>query len=448
MDENQDELELESEQYKAIDPINYTDECLSEIGIDLNTRKITKGFIKLYPRDFIVEEIGQDEKVSTITPNEANIPDEAISNAKLQIEFDLVKIGMATFEAKRKIAETLDLSIEDIKTAGLKDSKAITSQKAVISNRTKEEIKKIELPQIILKNIRAKKGTLNTGELIGNRFTILVRTEKKENKQLIERIGQIQTEGFLNFFSLQRFGTRLISHKIGQAIVNNDCERAANILLFTQSNHECKIYREIRTEAEKKWRDWSGMKELFSEDKAYFAAEFSILTELESGSNFFQAFKNQEWTTKIFVHAFTSYYFNKLLSTLNKAGAEIIPEKLPFLCKNQEILDYYKKYLPNDDTNWQNILEFSFDRILSTDKKGINSKIVPKVKHVIDLPIGYLFVFDLDKGAYATTFLSNFFELIQYNEQPDWLNQDQIDTLKLVGRESVFEIEEKLNRLN
>jgi len=430
-----------SELYVAKRPVNFTDDCLVEVGITTKQDKISAGFMKVLPSDFIVEEISPSGEISTVET--ASIETKDDESEKPQIEFDLVKENIATVEAVKQIAEKLSIEKNQIKYAGLKDSKAITSQKVAVGNIEREKIVALSIPNILIKNIRLRKGSIDVGGIKGNRFTILIRTEGKDSEKLLKNIQTIESRGFANFYSLQRFGTRLISHEIGKEIINNNCEEASKILFFRASDHEMKKYGEIREQAEVLWLSWPEIRELFEVYPSYFAAEISILKSLESGSNFFQAFKAQEWTTSIFIRAYTSYLLNKVLSIMTRDND--IPDDIPLVSQDDEIIDFYKAYLPDEDFNWENIKSFPLGYMGLDKMRSVQSMIKPKIDKVLECEEGYVFVFELDKGAYATTFLANFFELMQFGDRPSWLNTEKVDTLKMLGRESVYDIEEKLN---
>ncbi len=62
--------------------------------------------------------------------------------------------------------------------------------------------------------------------------------------------------------------------------------------------------------------------------------------------------------------------------------------------------------------------------------------------------IGYIFYFDLPKGAYATTFLSQVFDLYQGRPTPSWVNPLEIDTRLPLGLHSIQETEAHFNSHN
>ena len=126
----------------AREPMIDDNETLKWVGIDGNIfgeRPI--GYIKLYPQDFIVEEIRLDESLSDV--DVAPMTDDTSSESDgLTYYADLVKIGISTIAAEKKIAELLDIEEKNVSHAGIKDNNALTSQH--ISIRGLPDIQKFQ----------------------------------------------------------------------------------------------------------------------------------------------------------------------------------------------------------------------------------------------------------------------------------------------------------------
>ena len=77
-----DEQEI-LKKYQAEDPALVTsqrlydyDEILKHIGIDIDFGYLPQGYLNLYPQDFVVEELGEENNLSTIEPGGFKIPEE------------------------------------------------------------------------------------------------------------------------------------------------------------------------------------------------------------------------------------------------------------------------------------------------------------------------------------------------------------------------------------
>lgn len=415
----------------------FTPEYFNLIGIDYPFQVLGKGYIRLLWSDFIVEEINKEGKIISISPQEESHSQE-FNEEKPKTEADLVKQGMPTFEAVERLAKNLEIPTNNINYAGLKDSGAVTSQEVSFNGIRPEKLANLNIPNLFLKNIHERKGVVEVGSLLGNRFTILVRTAPVEENQVEEKVTHFNQEGFLNFYSLQRFGPRLLSHKIGQLILQGKYQEAVKMHLIGESPHEMTAFRRLRQEAVQYWGNWAKMKEIFGRFPYFLYYELQVLESLkETSIGFVRALGAVQEQTKLFVYAYFSYLFNQILSLLAKEGS--IPEELPLLRDYPEIKQLYQKILSVDEMNKLLFNHRGLEWLNLSKKQFVKTKIIPKIWHVTEVPVGYIFHFDLEKGAYATTLLSDFFNLYQGKPVPDWVNQADYDSRTPLGYSPVHE---------
>lgn len=412
----------------------FTAEFLPKIGIDLQKEKCGKGYIKLYPADFIVEEITQSYRVVNIAPGEENLQAEPSPN--LQTGAELVKEGIDTFEAAQRIAKALNIDPASVKSAGLKDSKAITAQTISISNVTPEQVRELQIPNLFLKNIRQRKGTIETGSLFGNKFTIVVRTDKKNNAKVIESVQAMKAGGFYNFFSLQRFGPRMINTDLGRLILEEKFEEAVKMFLTAGSPNEILALKNIRSLALAHWGNWPEMRREFFTFPYFFRYEIKILDSLAQNGKFVLALKEIQDQTKIFVYAYCSYWFNKLLSSMISSSATL-PETLPMLSSNEEVKNQYASIIPKEELDSLVFAQPTMPFIDMNKVRQVPARIKPEIYRAFELPFGYIFSFSLGKGAYATTMLAELFDLYQGSPVPEWVAKDEIDSKKSLGEVAV-----------
>ncbi|MFY9463055.1 MAG: tRNA pseudouridine(13) synthase TruD, partial [Candidatus Sungiibacteriota bacterium] len=206
------------------------DVTLQGIGIDpavLGSR--IRGHVKLFPEDFIVEEVSQDGVLHTID-TAPFFSDSPVENGKT-VWCDLVKMGIDTLEVVEELSRQLGIEKKYIGVAGIKDRRAITSQLVSIRGVRQDIVAAVSAQNFFLKNITTGKGALSVGALRGNRFTIVVRTKDPPEPHFFEtKIHDLQEQGFWNFFYTQRFGTpRLISHKLGLFILQERYEEVVRM---------------------------------------------------------------------------------------------------------------------------------------------------------------------------------------------------------------------------
>ncbi len=114
--------------------------------------------LKQLPTDFVVEEI----------------PDYTVSPQKDQHTiFLLQKQEVDTFEAIRRIAQRLHISLFEIGYAGLKDKHALARQ--YVSIPTKYNVQNLKLDSIELTAVGYSQKKIKIGDLTGNQFIITAR---------------------------------------------------------------------------------------------------------------------------------------------------------------------------------------------------------------------------------------------------------------------------------
>ncbi|MCK4592674.1 tRNA pseudouridine(13) synthase TruD [Candidatus Parcubacteria bacterium] len=416
------------------------EEIFRRIGIAIPAKSRPQGYLRLYPEDFIVEEVSQEKEVSEIEPEEKEIhPDHPFC-----LGCNLVKTGISTFDAQNLLASALEIKNGRITYAGLKDVNAITSQKIVfldLNAEIFERIKKVSFSNLFLTNFHLEEKGISPGRLYGNRFTILLRTEEKISEQdFSKHIAEIKEKGFKNFYSTQRFGTpRFSSHIFGKLILQGKFKETIFTFFTEPGLQEMPIIKEKRGEAKNCFGDWKKIEEIFSELPFTFRNELQLLSYLkENPENFIGAlifFKDQ---TRFWMYAYSSYLFNKIISI---EGLDL-PEKLPLLLSNYQLdKDLYRPWLEKDEIgNYEkNISHFRF---MQLTRRFVKTRLFPEEILFKTVPEGIILSFILEKGAYATTFLANFFEVKEKLPIPRWIKSERYDTKKLLGTGSVEAVKE------
>ena len=164
-------------------------------------KKLPLGYLKLWPQDFIVEEITTDGELQTIFPDKFLhkkrdfLPEDPIIYATL------VKCGLSTIEAIEELAKKLNLDPRNLKFAGIKDKHAITSQlisiksgelaetsshlppRSALPRSVVEELNQISSLNFFIKNVFSRNKEIYLGGLRANQFTILIRTGPSFKKE-------------------------------------------------------------------------------------------------------------------------------------------------------------------------------------------------------------------------------------------------------------------------
>jgi len=183
-------------------------------------------------------------------------------------------------------------------------------------NLDEAELKRITLPGLKIKVLGRTNRSVSLGDLLGNRFRITIRDLAcPEPGATLARITEeiVQQKGVPNYFGVQRFGdTRPVTHKVGEALARGKIEEAVYIYLALPFSGEPERTREAR---EKLWvsRDIPSALKDFPE---YLHHELAMLNYLrEHPGDYAHSFDVLSVNLKrLFVHAYQSYLFNKILS--------------------------------------------------------------------------------------------------------------------------------------
>jgi tRNA pseudouridine13 synthase len=273
------------------------------------------GRIRTKYEDFYVEEIPE------------HLPSGTGPNTWLLIE----KIGRNTLDVVLDIAKEMKISRKRMGFAGMKDKSALTKQWLCVSNSEASDLEGLEdkLYNVKILDIKQNEKKLRIGQLIGNKFKILIRdTEDPENDVKIANnvLNQLEIFGVPNYFGWQRFGkNRSNTHRVGEFLVHNDIKGAVDSYIGNPYEGEKNHIKAARS-----YYDEGEFEEAYESMPAGMRYEKMMLRELIK-----QMRKKGELDEKsyrialeslpkplkrMFVHAYQSYLFNKAVSERSKLG--------------------------------------------------------------------------------------------------------------------------------
>ena len=419
------------------------DVLLREFGIIIPGKEsFSPGYLKLWPEDFIVEEVTPEGEVCTVTKENLLTENTPLEYAPT-IFATLVKCGISTIEAIDDMVAQLGCDRTAIGYAGIKDRDALTAQRISFRKISPQKLKTLSSPYFFLKDVSASKGAVTTGGLRGNRFTLLIRTpktffEKNTLDTFAKNLNTIRAHGFHNFFYLQRFGTpRLRNYAWGLSILRGDYKQAVFDALTYQAPRELTYFKNLRAECGRLFGDWQAIDKLITPFPIIFRHEQRLIRHLkEHPDDYGGALAELPDQITLWVYALASKYFNETLSMLAQSGKPL-PATLPlFLGFNKKSWAPYETQLKRDGIfppPFQNLKPFPFlqirDRNLTTTDR-------PNILGAEACDQGLVLCFELGKGQYATTFLSHIFNLIS-GKPPEYLDTTQIDTKGLLNQESI-----------
>ncbi len=406
-------------------------EVLAPFGIYLPGKEFfPEGFIKLFPEDFIVEEIDAHHIVRTINYENVLGETSSIPGTGDTIYVTLVKGGLSTLEVIRELATKLRISEKNIGYAGIKDKYAITAQRISIRGAREEDIKKIQSPQYFFKDAIKDKGAISMANLEGNRFSIFIRTKPGASPLAVTG----SEENFYNYFYLQRFGSpRFINFHWGYDILKGNYEKAVRSVLFDECSREIPYVGSLRQKA-RTLTDWKEVKAVFEPTLDIMQSEAPILEHLiKHPQDFKGALATIPEQIQLWLYGLASLLFNEKISYA--VQREVSPlASLPFIFSNERSdIETYREELRSlgiYPPPFQNLRPFPFIRLAHRMTPTVLTASGIEIRHTTH---GSVISFSLPKGAYATTFLSHHIN-IAADLVPDDFSKEKIDPRELTDK--------------
>lgn len=234
----------------------------------------------------------------------------------------VTKVNAETHHVVRDLSRRLGVSQKRISWAGTKDKRAVTTQRMSIYD---VDVKK----PLIMHNItvepigRADKPVV-LGDLRGNDFSITIRCIKGPPEEvevgILTAAEEINSQGGVpNFFGIQRFGSiRPVNQLVGKTLLDGDVETAVMIYMALPFPDEPEAVQEARKFV---W-DTHDFKEGLKLLPLRLRYERAMMSHLIACPGDYDGALNVLSINlqRLFVHAYQSYLFNKMLSLRIKRG--------------------------------------------------------------------------------------------------------------------------------
>ena len=274
------------------------------------------GKIRTSAKDFEVREV--------IDGNILNSIKKEYSQQRFAI-FTLEKTNIDSIHAA-KIASRLFGA--NVRILGLKDSRACTLQYLAVRAVRNMQLS-LSRGNITLNLLGYTDENFSPRALLGNRFRIWVRgtnSDAGQAKKSLESLkASFEARKISNFYGLQRFGaTRPITHLVGRALVNGSFEDAVRILVAEESPNDSDEVAEAREAfTHRKLKE-----ALQSFPESYDIEKALIKSLIEKPSNYVAALRKLYLRVRrLFLAAYSSYIFNKVLSRTIYAGESFVPKE-------------------------------------------------------------------------------------------------------------------------
>lgn len=273
------------------------------------------GRLRTHAEDFVVEEIGDG-------------PPKREKGRFLAAKIELVNWEHNHFV--RDATRALRLPRRNVGFAGTKDKRAVTTQwfTFLVSQSDEEVVDRLQsMNRVRVLEHHRTERSLRLGQHEGNRFEVTVRdipfSHEKARPLLDETLGTLaKTGGFPNFFGMQRFGAiRPITHLVGEALLQGDLEKAVMTYVTGPAAAESEPLKEARARILKD-RDWRQASNLLPGEAKF---ELAVAHHLAGKPDDFKgALRRLPGNlVLLFVHAYQSYLFNRILSARIGRGLPI-----------------------------------------------------------------------------------------------------------------------------
>jgi len=330
------------------------------------------GEIKVYPEDFVVEEVWGDRVFTVDFSLFSRIRDRFSTftqGGREYLHFTLVKREWTTIKALQYMARRLHISLKRFGFSGMKDKRAVTAQRVSVWRVEAAKLMRLRLKDVWVKDLDYSDERITLGNASGNRFTVTIRNiphGERQIRRILEEFRAVAQEGRIpNFFGPQRLGRKGENVAIGRAIVDGDLKLATDILL-----QKVQPYLEegaVENLPDVFWIEKRVLRHLRSHPNDHAGALRRIPKKL----------------LRVFTHSVQSQAFNETLKEAILNGD--VPEML-------EVKGFHVNKMPELSTH-------SFQRRSYLDVRDFS---------VLRVDNGLAKIrFTLGKGGYATTLLSH-----------------------------------------
>lgn len=205
------------------------------------------------------------------------------------LHFVLYKRNLETNSVMSQLAKAMGVNVSAFSYAGTKDKRGITTQFCTLYRGSMERLemlnragRDLETFNFVVGNATYAREKLNLGDLQGNRFSLAIRSLPSDDvvsdEQIHAAVASWAARGFINYFGLQRFGTKSIpTHEIGRAILQRDYKLVVDLVLKPQEGDASKI-----AEARQKFQENQDVDAALKALPPYLIAERAVLQGLQT----------------------------------------------------------------------------------------------------------------------------------------------------------------------
>jgi tRNA pseudouridine13 synthase len=218
---------------------------------------------------------------------------------------------------------------------------------------------------------------IKLGDLMGNQFIIGIKSDDSIEEKINNTVKQImENRGFPNFYGVQRFGSiRANTHRIGKLILQNKYAEAVKLYIY-DPEFDVEDYRKHFGETE-------DAELALKEFPEYLTFERSLLGYIAREKKYDNAFSVFPRNLSIlFIHAYQSYLFNKILSARMKLTGSM------YSVMEGDMLYSLDSYCNPDKRELIRATKYNTDKLNRLSEEGRVRTIIPLIGYNTEMSGG------------------------------------------------------------